>query len=184
MNGMPLINAETVHLDKNTFMWVQITQFGDTADDDDSTLAAMIASPAYDDDFSTAFNLEHRLRQEQQPHAVPQSSTPPVHGRWWLSAIGVDSFRSTTAFDAEARIRSWADHQDWIDPTYRQPPEVHGRLERVYEVLKAGNIYTLVNPGDEAMHDFGFSTGRLGFHEFVVIDRRRQLVHVVVASDD
>ena len=172
MNGLPVIGADIVHLDKRTFMWVRLTHFGAPPEDDRSAIAAVIASPGYAHDYASPFDVE------QQP------SSPPVHGRWWLREIDANSFRPTTAEVAEARIRSWVDDQDWVDPTYRQPPDVHRRLLKVYDLLRAGNVYTLVNPGDAGIHDYGLATGQLGFHEFVVIDRLSQTLHLVVASDD
>ncbi|MEF3404639.1 hypothetical protein [Agromyces sp. CCNWLW203] len=172
MNGLPVVGADTVHLDRHTFMWVQLTRFGGAPEDDRSAIASMIASPGYAFDYASPFDVE------QQP------ASPPVHGRWWLSAIDTARFRPTTAEVAESRIRSWIDDQDWVDPTYRQPPDVHRRLLPVYDTLRSGSIYTLMNPGDDDIHDYGRTTGEMGFHEFVAIDRRSRIVHLVVASDD
>ncbi|MFF2493524.1 hypothetical protein [Agromyces sp. NPDC058064] len=184
MGGLPLIGAKTIHLDKNTFMWVQTTHFGSPPADDRSALAALIASPGYAFDYAVPYPLEELLEEELERDRERLPSSPPVHGRWWLSEIRESSFRSTTAGEAEARIRSWADDQDWADPGYRQPPEVHERLQWVHNLLRLGTVYTLNNPGDEGMHDYGFTPGELGFHEFVVVDRRSNAVHLIVASDD
>ena len=172
VDELPVIGADIVHLDKNTFMWVQLTHFGEAPEGDMSAIAALIVSPGYAHDYASPFHVE------QQP------VEPPVHGRWWLSAIEAGRFEPTTAAEAEERIRSWVDDQDWIDPSYRQPPDVLRRLQTVFDLLRGGKVYTLSNPGDDAIHDYGAVTGGLGFHEFVVIDRASGTVHVVVASDD
>jgi hypothetical protein len=172
MRTLPLIGAEIVHLDKHTFMWVQLTRFGMTPGNDQDVLAALIASPGYDDDYASPL------------HVGEERNEPAVHGRWRLSAIHTGMFEPTTAATAEARIRSWVDDQPWNDPTYRQPAEVHLRLQKVYDLLRTGDLYTLRNPREESMHVYGSSTGHLGFHEFVVINRVAGAVHVVVASDD
>jgi hypothetical protein len=54
----------------------------------------------------------------------------------------------------------------------------------VYTLLHAGVLYKLSNPGADDEHKYGFVTGSLGFHEFVVIDRNTRSLHLVVASDD
>ena len=74
--------------------------------------------------------------------------------------------------------------RDWVDPHYRQPPEVQARLQKVYTLLRSGNLYRLTNPSCEHEHEYGWVTGKLGFHEFVVIDRPGRVIHLVVASDD
>jgi hypothetical protein len=47
-----------------------------------------------------------------------------------------------------------------------------------------GDLYKLDNPGAEDEHEYGYVTGDMGFHEFVVIDRNTCSTHVIVASDD
>lgn len=172
MDELPVIGADIVHLDKNTFMWVQLTHFGEVPEGDSFAIAALIASPGYAHDYASPLHIER------------QPVGRRVHGRWWLDAIEAANFEPTTAMEAEDRIRSWVNDQDWIDPSYRQPLDVLQRLQPVFDLLRTGNVYALPNPGDDAMHDYGASTGGLGFHEFVVIDRAHGTVHVVVASDD
>jgi hypothetical protein len=109
---------------------------------------------------------------------------PAVHGRWWRSSIHPELFLRWTAPDAESLIQDWADNQDWTDPGFCQPPAVQQRLQDVYALLRSGDLYKLDNPGAEDEHDWGWVTGTKGFHEFVVIDRTRRSVHLVVASDD
>lgn len=161
-------------MDKNTFMWVQLTHFGLHSGDDRSAIAALIASPGYAHDYASPFLVDQH----------PDPDYGPVHGRWWLSAIHPGRFAATTAGEAEALIRTWAEDQNWVDPEYQQPTDVLGRLQPVYELLRSGSLYQLSNPSDEEKHDYGDSTGGLGFHEFVVIDTARAQIHVIVASDD
>ena len=119
VDELPVIAADIVHLDKNTFMWVQLTHFGEAPKGDMSAIAALIASPG--------------TRTTMTPLSTSSSN------------------RSNLT---------------------------------VFDLLPVGKVYTLSNPGDDAMHDYGAVTGGLGFHEFVVIDRANGTVHVVVASDD
>lgn len=174
MAVLPVVGAEIIHMDKNTFMWVQLTHFGLRSGDDRSAIAALIASPGYAHDYASPSQVD------QHPHPT----YAPVHGRWWLSAIHPDLFEVTTADEAENLIREWAEHQEWTDLEYRQPADVLRRLQPVYELLRTGRLYQLSNPSDAEKHDYGDSTGSLGFHEFVVIDSAHEKVHLLVASDD
>lgn len=171
--ALPLVGSDVVHLDRNTFMWVQMTHFAiDVDQDDPAILASLIESPEYGHDYASPF---------------PSETAPfgrPIHARWVLSAISVDRFEPSTAGRAEADLQRWANDQDWTEPDYRQPPEVMQRLRSVYSLLRSGYIYKLRNPGREAEHDYGSVTGGMGFHEFIVIDRSNDTLHVIVASDD
>lgn len=172
MEPLEVIGHELLRLDEHAFAWVQITTFRYPHDDDRRTLAALIASPGYGHDYASPFKMP-----------LP-TFDPPVHGRWRLSAIGVDDFSPTTTDVAINRIRAWADDYEETGPDNPLPKQIAERLERAYDLLRSGAVYTLVNPGEANEHSYGFVTGALGFHEFVVIDRSTQTVHVVVASDD
>ena len=166
-----LVGSDIVHMDKGTFMWIQLTHFAIvTAQDDRSLLASLIASPAYAHDYASPFD------------AAAVVTEPAVHGRWWRSSIHPELFMPWTAADAESLIQDWTGN--WTDLDYRPPPAVQRRLQDVYDLLRSGDLYKLDNPGAEDEHEYGYVTGGMGFHEFVVIDRNRGSVHVVVASDD
>lgn len=171
--ALRLVGFEVVHMDRGTFMWIQLTHFAvKEAQDDCSLLTSLVASDGYAHDYASPFDGEASV------------SEPAIHGRWWRSSIHADAFEAWAAGDAASLLQSWADNQDWTDPDFRQPPPVQEQLKEVYALLRTGELYKLVNPGSEYEHEYGFVTGQLGFHEFVVIDRSRHLVHVVVASDD
>jgi len=51
-------------------------------------------------------------------------------------------------------------------------------------ISSPGYGHRLRNPSDEFQHEYGWVTGALRFHEFVAIDRRSGVLHLVVASDD
>ena len=168
-----LVGNDIVHMDKGTFMWIELTHFAmETAEDDRSLLASVIASPAY----------AHYPGPFDAAAEVTESA---IHGRWWRTSVHPELFTSCPASDAEALIQDWAGPQEWTDPDYRPPPAVQRRLQDVYDLLRSGDLYKLDNPGaEEEAQYLGTVTGGMGFHEFVVIDRDRRSVHVVVASDD
>jgi hypothetical protein len=169
-----LVDSDLVHMDEGTFMWIQLTHFAiEATDDDRSLLASLIASPAYAQDYTGSSTW-----------AAAVVTEPAVHGRWWRSSIHPGLFTPWTASDAESLIQDWADHAWTTDPDFRQPPAAQQRLQDVYALLRSGDLYKLDNPEAEDEHEYGYVTGGMGFHEFVVIDRNRRSVHVVVAADD
>ncbi|BCB83503.1 hypothetical protein [Phytohabitans suffuscus] len=93
-----LVGSDIVHMDEGTFMWVQLTHFAvETAQDDRSLLASLIASAGYAHDYASPFDAD----------AV--AAEPAIHGRWWRSSIHADSFQPWTAADAESLLRAWND---------------------------------------------------------------------------
>jgi hypothetical protein len=172
---LPFVGDEIVHLDSGTFMWVQLTRFLIEPDQDDrSLLESLIESPGYQHDYASPFPS----RGGSEP------SDWGIHGRWRIGAIHPDLFEPATAEAAKAEINAWAKDQEWTDPEYSQPADVIQRLESIFTLLGSGPVLKLRNPPREAEHDYGFVTGNLGFHEFIVIDRVLHILHVIVASDD
>lgn len=170
---MVFVGSDIVHMDANTFMWVQLTHFSfDASMEDRSVIEALIGNRGYVHDYASPFDVDAPVTELA------------VHGRWYRDRIQAELFEPLSASDAERLIRAWADDQDWNEPGYRQPLEVIARLGPVFELLRAGDVYKLCNPGAEAEHEYGFVTGNGGFHEFVVMDRTAGRLHVIVASDD
>lgn len=170
---LELASHDIVHMDKNTFMWIQLTSFSIGPDrPTEDLLNELLASPGYAHDYASPFD----------PNA--EIAEPALHGRWWRSAISGESFTPTSASEAEAVLQTWADNQEWTEPGFRQPPEVQERLQRVYVLLRSGDLFRLNNPVSDDEHEYGFVTGNMGFHEFVVLDRVHRCLHVIVASDD
>lgn len=172
---LPLVGDDVVHLGPSTAMWVQLTHFLiDPDQDNQSILESLTRSPGYQHDYASPF----------PPGGGSELRDAGIHGRWRLGAIHWDLFEPSTAEAAKAEIDAWANEQDWTDPDYSQPPDVIQRLGTIYSLLDSGPVLKLRNPPREAEHDYGFVTGSLGFHEFIVIDRILRTLHVIVASDD
>ena len=72
---------------------------------------------------------------------------------------------------------TWANDQDWIEGYSGQSAQTLRRLEdEVFDALAKGAIYELEPPTDEdAHHEYGWTLGINGYHEFVVIDRATPL---------
>lgn len=168
--SVEFVNTDTVQMAKHTFMWVKQTHFTfDATLDDRAVMTELIACDAYDYDYCSPFPPVRRKR---------------IHGRWRLDAIDFDRFHPISADDAVAVLHNWANEQEWTDSDFRQPEDAMVRLESVYALLRSGTVLRLDNPGDDALHGYGFVTGNLGFHEFVVLDRSSGSLHVIVATDD
>lgn len=83
-----LVGSDIVHMDTNTFMWVQLTHFSfDPSLDDRSVLAGLIASPGYVHDYASPFD------------AKAPATEPAVHGRWYRDQIHAESFEPWSASD-------------------------------------------------------------------------------------
>lgn len=168
-----VLGSDIIHLDRGTYMWIQLTHFAiEAAQNDRSLLRSLIASPGYAHDYASPFDPDGEVQQSA------------VHGRWWREAIHPALFAPCTPQDAEVLLYAWADEQRWAQPGDRQPPRIRARLEAVVKLLRSERLYRLNNPGADAEHEYGFVTGSLGFYEFVVIDRASGRLHLVVASDD
>ena len=51
MGALPVVGHELIHLDRGTSTWVAIIRFAAPEADDLATIAALIASPGYADDY-------------------------------------------------------------------------------------------------------------------------------------
>lgn len=171
--GLRLAGAESVPMGAGTFLWIQVTHFDlDPAQSDHSLLASLIASPGYAHDYASPFDSE----------AVATGSA--VHGRWWRSAICPELLEPWTATAAESVLQAWADDQTWSNSGHPSAACRATRLREVCALLRSGDLYKLTKPGAEAEHQYGWATGGVGFHEFVVVDRSSRTIHLIVASDD
>ena len=171
--ALRLVGSDIVPMGAGTFMWIQLTHFAiNPSQNDRSLLASLIASPGYAHDYASPFDSE----------AVIAKSA--VHGRWWRSAISTELLEPWTAAVAESVLEAWADDQTWSDPGLPSTACRSTRLQHVCALLRSGHLYRLNNPGVEAEHGYGWVTGGVDFHEFIVIDRSSRTIHVIVASDD
>lgn len=172
---LALIGDGTVHLGPGTFMWIALTHFLiDPGQDNQSILESLIKSPGYQHDHASPYS----------PDGGDKAQAAGIHGPWRVDAIHPGLFEPSTAEAAKAEIDAWANDQDWTDPEFSQPADAIQRLGTVYSILGSGPVLKLRNPPREDEHDYGFVTGSLGFHEFIVIDRTLRILHVIVASDD
>ena len=145
--------------------WVSIKLFAEAADtDDDDVLSSLIRHVRYRDSYA----------------ASEFTDAETIHGPYWLTAITPQAFEPVSAGDAEALIRTWAEY------TVPLTDKDRAAMEReVYpRVANATSRYQLPNLRETALHDWGRIVRVDGFHEFVLIDRRIDVVALLVASDD
>jgi len=164
---------ELVLMGPGTYMGINVIAFDiDPQLADRELLASLVTSAGYAHNYAEAFNPDASITE------------PALHGKYWRSSITAQSFKPCDVASAEAVLNDWANNQDWTDPSFRQPQDARARLRRVFELFANGAVYRLSNPGKEDEHDWGWVVGVKGFHEFVVIDRNRGRLSLLVASDD
>ena len=87
----------------------------------------------------------------------------------------------------EAEARSTV--HNWMDDELAEPPmsaRSHERVEHLLSrTLDRGSVYRLDGPKNVERDLWSYSgVSTTNFHEFVAIDRARESMHLVVASDD
>lgn len=100
------------------------------------------------------------------------------HGPYWLRHITADAYQEVGSAEAVGTIRRWADQ--------------HGALPEALEAVMAAEVYAVLasatrcfvlpDLGRTAFHDWGGV--HTEFHEYVVIDRERASLALIVAADD
>jgi len=88
-----------------------------------------------------------------------------------------------TAAEARSTVHSW------MDDELTEPPmsvRAHERVEHLLSrTLDRGTVYRLDGPKDVGRDLWSYSgVSNTHFHEFVAIDRARESMLIVVASDD
>lgn len=147
-----------------TRQWVSVKVFTLGAEvDDQSALAAMIGHVQYLDSYAGPWDVVDK------------------HGPYWLHAITPQIFTVADPAEAQALIRTWAGYYvRWHDADREaMDREVYARLQRATVIYQLPDIRATV-----AQHDWGEVVGGDGFHEFVIIDRDRGRLTLIVASDD
>ncbi|MGW2989345.1 hypothetical protein [Streptomyces goshikiensis] len=146
------------------YRWIDIKRFRLSADapSDLDVIAALIANIQFRDDYAGG--------------GVDPDGTR--HGPYWTQNVTADAYRAITLDDATQTLQSWAGQHGPL------PSSLEDALEReVHPTLRAAtSCYELSNLGPEAFHDWGGV--HIDFHEFVVIDRQKSSLTLLVAADD
>jgi hypothetical protein len=155
-----------INFRNHTYQWVSIKLF---------------ALPADTDDIDVLTLLIRHVRYRDSYAAPDFKDASTIHGPYWLSAVRPELFSPVSAPDAEALIRTWAEYAAPL------PDGPRGEMEQsLYpRIRSATSRYQLPDLRDTAQHDWGSTVGSItGFFEFVLIDRDRGSLALVVASDD
>ncbi|MFI9485375.1 hypothetical protein ACIG47_03210 [Promicromonospora sp. NPDC052451] len=162
-----------VQADQGTFMWVDHVQFTlDSTLDDGALLSALVSSSLY----------AHGYAWPYAHGAEVDFDGRPVHGPWLAETLTAEMFTTVAAGDARRTVDTWLD-DEMIEPP--QSVRTHARVARLLaRTLDSGTVYRLDVPEGEEHRSNWVSVGATGFHEFVVIDREQEAMHLVVASDD
>ncbi len=110
-----------------------------------------------------------------------------VHGPYRLETLTVEGFRPCSASEALQVLHDWMADPE-VDATFiaeiRESHEIVAAWTSPL-VIGADEIYRLVVPREGNEHECGWISGMgFGFHELITIDRRTNVLHVIVATDD
>jgi hypothetical protein len=155
-----------INFRNHTYQWVRIKLFElPTEADDKEVLASLIRHVRYRDSY-----------------AAPEfEDAKTIHGPYWLSAIDSGVFSPALAADAKALLRTWAEYAAPLPDGRRQEME----RELYPRIREATSRYQLPDLRGTAEHDWGSTVGSAtGFFEFVLINRAKGSLALVVASDD
>jgi hypothetical protein len=155
-----------INFRNHTYQWVSIKLF---------------ALPAGVDDYEVLQLLLGHVRYRDSYGGTGDKDMETIHGPYWLYAIAPELFSPTSAADAEALIRTWAEYAAPLPDPCREEME-----RKLYpRIRNATSRYQLPDLRDTAEHEWGSSVGSItGFFELVLIDRRSDSVALVVSSDD
>ncbi|MEV0891367.1 hypothetical protein [Promicromonospora sp. NPDC050262] len=161
-----------VQADQGTFMWIDHVQFTlDSTLDDRALLSALVSSSLY----------AHGYAWPYAHGAEVDFDGRPVHGPWLAETLTSEMFTTVAAGDARRTVDTWLDDEMAEPQSVRTRARVARLLARA---LDSGTVYRLDVPDDEEHRSNWVGVGATGFHEFVVIDREQEAMHLVVASDD
>ncbi|MFD6443816.1 hypothetical protein ACFWEJ_01850 [Promicromonospora sp. NPDC060204] len=162
-----------VGLDRNTYMWVDHIQFSlDPELDDRALLTALMSSRFYAHGYGSPYGFGGDAGFEGVP----------VHGPWLAKALTPEMFVLSTADEARRTIHGWMDEE--VDTS--MSARTHERVERLLNrTLEGGVVYRLTGPANVDREMWSYSGVSIEpFHEFVAIDRGRESMQLIVASDD
>lgn len=146
------------------FQWIDIKVFDlvSSESDNQTILAALIASTEYRDDYVGG--------------GVDPEGTR--HGPYWLDKIPVDAYEQVGEATAIELVERWMSECGTI------PVELQESVDRqVFDPIRtATDHYVLKRLGKSAVNDYGDLHRE--FHEIVLIDRKARSALLVVASDD
>jgi len=160
------VGGRLVHMPVGTYAWVDIKQFTYRRGEDRQVLAALLGHREYRDHYAGG------LVDEQSEH--------DLHGPYRLAALSAASFTPVTEAQAHTMLESWL--SGWDSSVVSQMRAL--LVGEVYPLLAGGSVYQLPDLRSDAGHDWGWVVGLSGFYEFVVLDRGRGKLTVVVVSDD
>ncbi|MFC8453847.1 hypothetical protein [Kitasatospora sp. NPDC057223] len=145
------------------YRWVDVRVFGTPRGaSDGELLTALVAHEQFRDDYAGG--------------GVDPAGTR--HGPYWLTHVTAHAYDAVSSTEALSTLRGWAGQHG----TVPEPLEETLAAQVFAAVESATTCYRLRNLGKRAFHDWGGV--HTDFHEYVVVDRERALLRLVVATDD
>jgi len=170
--ALRLIDDPQVHLADGMYSFCFLLKFGfDGQPSAAALIEAMLQQPRYHDMFITTWT-------------GPQEG---VHGPYRLEALTVQGFRACSAAEALHVLHDWPTAPD-INPLRIPEMLLSHEIARAWLsplILGADELYRLVVPREGNEHACGWISGfGFGFHEFIAINRRDNVLVAIIATDD
>ncbi|MBR7744766.1 hypothetical protein KC207_15825 [Phycicoccus sp. BSK3Z-2] len=170
---MPTLDStELVPLDRGTSMFVHVATVSEAAlpDADDEAVSLVMSWPWF------AWNGLGAMRDD---------GSDGVHAEWLLTSLTATSYRRVSTQHAERRLRSWASAFGWRDRERQSEAALERMAERVHPLLRSGTVFMLEPPtDDECRWPYSPLGSNSGTVDLIVLDRARDRVHLILATDD
>lgn len=157
-----------INFRNHAYQWVSINIFELSGDVDDREALTL---------------LVRHVRYRDSYNGTGDKDMETIHGPYKLTAITPESFCPASAEEIETLIRTWAEYAAPLPDSRR----VEMERELYPRLRESTSSYQLPDLRDTAQHDEGWGSSvgsATGFFEFVLIDRPKRSVALVVASDD
>jgi hypothetical protein len=171
-HALHLTDDTLVHLADGTYSFCDLLKFEFDGEPSSAELiAAVLVHPRYHDMFVS-------------PWTRPQEG---VHGPYRLEALTVEGFRACSVAEALQVLHDWMADPD-VNPKFMAEMLESQEIVAAWTspmILGADQIYRLIVPREGNEHGCGWISGMAsGFHELITIDRRNNVLMVIVATDD
>jgi hypothetical protein len=171
-HALRLTGNSLVHLADGTYSFCDFLRFEfDGQPSSVELIDAVLQHPRYHDNFLS-------------PWTKPQEG---VHGPYRLETLTVDGFRACSVSEALQVLHDWIACPD-ANPRFMAAMLESQEIVAAWTsplILGADEIYHLIVPREGNEHECGWVCGTaFGFHELITVDRRNNVLVVIVATDD
>lgn len=155
-----------INFNNQTYRWVSIKLFKlpQAPAGDEVLLGLLLRHGRYRDDYAGGGD----------------NLTAPIHARYRLDQIAVDSFAPTDPAAEEAVLCTWSEEFAPLPSAAREEMS----CDLYPRIRNADGLYRLADLSKRAYHEYGAVVGVGGFDELVLINRAAGELALAVATDD